>query len=114
MTYVNINNLKEVSMSRSYRKPYAAITGTNSAKQDKIFAHRGERRAQKKALRNCQDYDEFLIPDRLECSGNDTWSWGRDGSQYLHFPPEPTLRGYYWWMSQEELPKVVRRTVRVL
>ena len=98
-------------MSRSYRKPYSAITGTNSAKQDKIHAHRGERHKQNQALRNCQDWDEFLMPDKLECSGNDTWSWGRDGSQSLQFPPEPLCRGWYWWMSEEEREKFYQRQI---
>ena len=33
-------------MSRSYRKPYAAVTGTKSAHKDKKMAARGVRRRQ--------------------------------------------------------------------
>ena len=93
-------------MSRSYRKPYSAITGTNSAKQDKIFAHRAERRAQNLAIKLCLDWDEFLIPDKLECSYNDPWGWGRDGKQSLHFPPNPNEFKHdeefnIWWYEYQ-------------
>lgn len=72
-------------MSKSYRQPASAITGRGSAKQDKVHAHRGVRRAQNHALRTCADWDEFLIPHKYECSWNETYSWGRDGSQRLYF-----------------------------
>jgi hypothetical protein len=72
-------------MSRSYRRPASAITTCNSAKQDKILAHRGVRRAQNHALRTCQDWDELLIPHKYECSWNETYCWGRDGKQRLYF-----------------------------
>jgi hypothetical protein len=85
-------------MSRSYRQPACAITGTSSAKQDKIHAHRGHRAAQKQALRECVDWDELLMPHRLECAGNETYSWGRDGKQSLQFPP--TL-SQYWFRNPE-------------
>jgi len=39
-------------MSRSYRRPYAAITGTASAKDDKRMAQRGIRRKQNLTLKN--------------------------------------------------------------
>jgi hypothetical protein len=68
-------------MSRSYRRPYAAITGLASAKNDKQMAHRGVRRKQNLALKVCPDFENFLIPHRLECHWNDTYSWGRDGAQ---------------------------------
>jgi hypothetical protein len=68
-------------MSRSYRRPYAAITGNASAKQDKRMAHRGVRRNQKLALSTCEDYENLLLPHRLECAWNNTYVWGRDGSQ---------------------------------
>lgn len=68
-------------MSRSYRRPYAAITGTASAKDDKRVAQQGVRRKQNLALKTCPDYEDLLLPHRLECAWNDTWVWGRDGSQ---------------------------------
>jgi hypothetical protein len=68
-------------MSRFTRRPYAAITGTASAKDDKCMAHRGVRRKQNLALKSCTDYEDFLAPHRLECAWNNTWCWGRDGAQ---------------------------------
>ena len=80
-------------MSRSYRKPYAAVTGTGSAKEDKVRAARGVRRLQNYYLRRILQHDlvdQFLIPHRLECSWNEVYSWTRDGKQHLHFPtPRP-------------------------
>ena len=76
-------------MSRSYRKPYAAITGTASAKDDKTHAARGVRHTQNRYLERlarAQDWDSFSLPHRLECPWNEVYSWGRDGKQYLHFP----------------------------
>ena len=70
-------------MSRSYRKPYAACTGKNSAKEDKRHAARGMRRKQNQWLRNLKEFDDSLVPHRLECANNDVWGWGRDGHQYL-------------------------------
>ena len=73
-------------MSRSYRRPYAAITGLASAKNDKQLAHRGVRRKQNLALKTCADYENLLLPHRLECHWNDTYNWGRDGAQcYLRW-----------------------------
>ena len=68
-------------MSRSYRRPYSAITGLSSAKWDKQMAHRGVRRKQNLALKTCTDYEDFFTPHRLECHWNDTYNWGRDGAQ---------------------------------
>jgi len=73
-------------MSRSFRRPFAAVTGTASAKSDKRMAHRGVRRKQNLALKTCLDYDGLLIPHRLECTWNDTCVWGRDGAQLYHGP----------------------------
>jgi hypothetical protein len=74
-------------MSKSYRKPYSAITGVRSAHYDKMIAARSVRRAQDGALRhaiaNQTDWDEFLLPEVYECSDNDVWGWGRDGNQRL-------------------------------
>ena len=68
-------------MSRSMRRPLAAITGFFSAKWDKQMAHRGVRRKQNLVLKTCADYENLLIPHRLECHWNDTYNWGRDGAQ---------------------------------
>jgi len=75
-------------MSRSTRRPYAARYGIASATQDKVRAHRGQRRAQNQALRQAQDYEDLLIPHKLECPGNNVWCWGRDGHQFFHSPPK--------------------------
>jgi hypothetical protein len=79
-------------MSKSYRKPYAAITGLRSAKHDKLVARRCWRRAQEQALRECTEWEELVIPKRLEASFNDVWSWGRDGKQTLQSPPHESLQ----------------------
>jgi len=74
-------------MSRSYRRAYAAITGTASAKDDKRLAHRGVRRKQDWALKICVDFENLSLPHQKECPWNDPWGWGRDGSQidYSHW-----------------------------
>ena len=86
-------------MSRSYRRPYAAITGLASAKSDKQLAHRGVRRKQNHALKICTDYESVLLPHPLECHWNDTYNWGRDGAQcflgYLCDSPEEYNRKHY-------------------
>jgi len=68
-------------MSRSYRRPYAAITGLASAKSDKQMAHRGGRRKQNHALKTCADYENLLLPHPLECHWNNNYIRGRDGAQ---------------------------------
>jgi hypothetical protein len=68
-------------MSRSTRRPYAAITGLSSAKWDKQMAHRGVRRKQSLLLKTCADHENLLLPHRFECPWNNTWCWGRDGAQ---------------------------------
>jgi hypothetical protein len=92
-------------MSRSYRRPYAAITGTASAKDDKRLAHRGVRRKQNLALKICADYENLLLPHPLECHWNDTYNWGRDGAQC-----------YLGWMcdsphdyNREDYRKILRK-----
>jgi hypothetical protein len=86
-------------MSRSTRRPFAAITGTASAKDDKRMAHRGVRRKQNFALKTCADYGDFLVPHRHECAWNNNYCWGRDGTQcdqsYLRFSPDVMSRKYY-------------------
>ncbi len=97
-------------MSRSYRRPYCAVTGVRSAKHDKLVARRCWRRAQEQAIRDCHDWEELVIPKRLEASFNDVWSWGRDGKQTLQFPskPEPVgiWIGYSFREPDEEWDKV--------
>lgn len=69
-------------MSRSFRKrPFFAICGYSSAKQDKRWANRQVRRTHKQAIHNCTDFEEFLLPDVYECPWNDIYMWGRDGKQ---------------------------------
>jgi hypothetical protein len=68
-------------MSRSTRRPFVAVTGTASAKDDKRMAHRGVRRKQNLALKTCADYEDLLVPHRLECAWNNNYCWGRDGAQ---------------------------------
>ena len=90
-------------MSRSYRKPYTAITGVNSAHHDKKVAARGVRRKQNAWLRNLHDFDRALVPHRRECSFNDPWSWSRDGGQFLTFPdsrdPGDLDRARSYWLK---------------
>ncbi len=68
-------------MSRSFRRPYAAITGTASAKSDKQLAHRGVRRKQNLALKICAEFENLLLPHALECPWNNNYCWGREGAQ---------------------------------
>ena len=86
-------------MSRSFRRPFAAITGLASAKWDKQMAHRGVRRKQNSALKTCLDFESFLLPHRLECNWNDTYHWGRDGAQcclaWMRDSPHEYFREYY-------------------
>ena len=74
-------------MSRSTRKPYSAVTGVRSAKKYKQQAARGLRRKQNQWLRtsDCQN-EHSLIPHRLECTWNQVYCWGRDGSQRYSVP----------------------------
>jgi hypothetical protein len=78
-------------MSRSTRRPYAAITGLSSAKWDKQMAHRGVRRQQNLLLKTCLDYDNLLLPHPFECQWNETYNWGRDGAQC-----------YFGWMCTSD------------
>jgi hypothetical protein len=95
-------------MSRSYRKPYAAITGVRSAADDKRIARRSWRHAQNHAVRSAiateADWDEFLMPARYETSFNNVYSWGRDGKQWLHFEPRWSKYEYWFrnWLDDEE------------
>jgi hypothetical protein len=98
-------------MSRSYRKPYTAVTGTSSARDDKIRAARAVRHVQNRYLRQIRHadlHDQFLIPHRLECPSNEVYAWKRDGKQQLEFPrprpghPEDSYRAestFRYWLK---------------
>jgi len=89
-------------MSRSYRKPYAAVCGSDSAHDDKKHAARGVRAAHRQALRDLlkgRVYDEFLLPHRYECSFNDTYSWARDGGKHLHFDSNTDEWQHQWYLK---------------
>ena len=69
-------------MSRSYKhQPFMAICGNGSAKHDKTLAHRGVRKAVRQAIKTTTDFEDFLAPHFRECRWNNTYDWGRDGSQ---------------------------------
>jgi hypothetical protein len=70
-------------VSRSYRAPYASVTGVRSAADDKRFAARGVRRKQNQWLRETADFEDAIVPHRFECPWNDVYSWDRDGKQSL-------------------------------
>ncbi len=90
-------------MSRSYRKPFTAVTGVASAHADKTMAARCMRRKQNLWLRNLVDYDSALMPHRSECTFNNTWCWGRDGGQFPVFPYDryvaPTGSAHRDWVK---------------
>ena len=71
-------------MSRSYKHhPFAAICVGGSAHYDKTLAARGVRRAHRQSLHIALHIQEFdvVLPHRLQCTHNNTYSWCRDGSQ---------------------------------
>ena len=98
-------------MSRSYRKPYAAVTGTSSAKDDKTRAARAVRHVQNSYLRKILHgdlHDQLLFPHRLECPWNEVYAWTRDGKQRLQFsgtrpgPLEDSHRAesaFHYWLK---------------
>ncbi len=92
-------------MSRSFRRPYAAITGTASAKSDKQLAHRGVRRKQNLTIKTCLDFENLLLPHPLECPWNNTWCWRRDGAQsyrgYLRNAKDESSLKYYQKMMRK-------------
>jgi hypothetical protein len=75
-------------MSRSYRRPYAAITGFRvpagtSSKPRAACAGVST----SGCTIQCAKGGEFeLVPHRLECQHNDVWCWDCDGKQRLRFP----------------------------
>jgi hypothetical protein len=105
-------------MSKSYRRPYASITGNRSAKKDKTLAHRGERRAQNHVLRVCQDWEEFFLPHKLECAWNNVYSWSRDGKQRLqdfshqYDNPFAYVSSPTWMTSEQIVERWERRKQR--
>ena len=84
-------------MSRSRRRPYSAICGTGSANWDKTAARRGVRRKQNRWLKALADHDSALVPHKYECAWNDTYSWNRDGKQFLQLP------GRFDWKTHQEV-----------
>ena len=60
-----------------------AITCSPSAQEDKTRAARSVRRTHRRVLHiamKSEDYD-VILPHRLGCPGNNTYSWTRDGKQ---------------------------------
>jgi hypothetical protein len=78
-------------MSKNFKhQPFMAVTGSGSAQQDKTIAARGVRRTQKRSIHialHTGDY-EVVLPHRLQCAHNNTYSWGRDGKQMYCRPSE--------------------------
>jgi len=75
-------------MSRSYRQPYAATTGVQSASRDKQQASHSVRRRinQWLHIQYAKGGEFELVPHRLECQHNDVWCWDRDGKRRLQVP----------------------------
>jgi hypothetical protein len=92
-------------MSRSYRRLFAAIAGTASAKDDKRMAHRGVRRKQNRALKACADYEELILPLPPECTWNNTYCWGRDGAQGYFGSMRHSSDGLSWSYYRKLLRK---------
>lgn len=73
-------------MSRSRRRtPKRGITTARSEKQDKVSAHRTERRTVRVAL--AQGAAEHELPHRREVS--DPWLMAKDGKAYLGQKAQP-------------------------
>jgi hypothetical protein len=87
-------------MSRSYRRPWQAVTGRTSAARDKITAARGVRRRQNQWLFQLAKQplevveQAALVPHRRECAWNDVWSWKRDGTQHYAVPAHQSWSDY--------------------
>jgi hypothetical protein len=74
-------------MSRSYRKPYAAVCGCDaSAKKDKQLAHRGVRRVQNWVAKKMLRDPDLEMPHFRSCPWNDVYDWSRDGGKRLEVP----------------------------
>ena len=101
-------------MGKSYRKPYASVTGNRSAKHDKMVARRCWRRAQEQALRDCTDWEELVVPKRLEASFNEVYSWGRDGKQrFQHEPRIDRIWPYTFMTAVEWYERAMKYWVRL-
>jgi hypothetical protein len=55
------------------------------------------RRKQNQWLRNHADDEGFLLPHQLECHHNNTYEWGRDGSQHLQVPTATDWTRHQQW-----------------
>src|SRR5690348_2624893 len=82
-------------MSRSYRKPYASVTGTRSRKHDRTLASRAYRRLANFYLRTNPSNDTFLLPHRYNAAHNDCWVWTSDGKPHLVLR-EPQWHSWPW------------------
>ena len=85
-------------MSRSFKhKPFMAVTGNYSAHDDKTRASKGVRRTCKRILHVALKSGEVdvLLPHRLECTWNNTYSWGRDGHQTYQVPDDWDWQQHY-------------------
>gem|GEM_PF-4226841 len=85
-------------MSRSYRKPYFAYTGAESAHEDKKIAAPGLRRSLKQWLHTVDDSEAAIILHLLECPHNNNCAWDRDGRQHLVWGsngPDPEFHWQY-------------------
>jgi len=77
-------------MSRSRRRtPVCGITTAQSEKQDKVAAHRRERRRVHAVLATMLAPEPAcdVLPHRRELSN--VWSYAKDGKQYLGPRPRP-------------------------
>jgi len=99
-------------MGKSYRKPWGTwVSIKDSAHHDKTIASRLMRRAQEQSLREAirnDDWEEWLIPERYECSYSDVWGWGRDGKQRPIYRSEQYNNPYAYvtsptWMDEKEI-----------
>ena len=73
-------------MARSRKKtPITGITGAKSEKEDKLLAHRKERRKIRSRLRS--ETEPEVLPHRREV-GN-VWVFSKDGKQYHRGPANP-------------------------
>jgi hypothetical protein len=83
-------------MGKSYRLPYASVTGARSAAHDKLVARRCFRRLQEHSIRTFRgDWEDYFQPVRYEASFNNVYSWGRDGVQRYRFLDHNDLNPYH-------------------
>lgn len=94
-------------MSRSYRKPYMTVGGVCSAKRDKVFAHRGERRKNNRVLYKAMKEDrleEYEPLHRRECPHNNVYDWIRDGKVRYQTLDNPDWCRYLAALDPENHP----------